>query len=85
MINNVEAKNKENAEVNHKNIANGIEYQVISSLRDRNVTIISEKGKKCLQIMQLLNNATLKTGTKYTVIPLNHWAVTQNSVSFVAK
>jgi len=53
-ISNVEAKNKENAEVNHKNIANGIEYQVISSLRDRNVTIISEKGEKCLRIIRTI-------------------------------
>ncbi|WP_163102580.1 hypothetical protein [Peribacillus alkalitolerans] len=35
-------------EVDHKNRANGIQYQIISSLRDRNVTLTSDNGEKII-------------------------------------
>jgi hypothetical protein len=84
-------------EVDDKNRANGKQYQVISSLRDRVVTISSDKGEKIVASyvpftqaadgrqapkFRLPAGQVLKPGTTYTVT--SDWANVKNA-NFTAK
>lgn len=84
-------------EVDHKNRANGTQYQIISSLRDRNVTIISDRGEKIIANyvpftqaadqrqapkFRLPQGKILEPGVSYTIT--SDWATIKNA-TFTAK